>query len=443
MTPRPLPLKVWSRLALYRFLFPVVLIVSLPAMIRRMVRRGNFRRHLGQRFGLYSPALCERFAGKNTFWLQSISVGETLVSLRLAREILERDPSSQVVITVTTSTGYDLAERRADSRLLVLYNPIDLAGMVRRALDVIRPAQLILVEATWPVLLAEAHRRGIPVSLVARLSPRSARRFEKFRGWVGPIFSLLDHVFVQDPADLALWTRLGARSDAILCTGSIKYDEPPAGGLSKNIPRADLVAFLDQLAIASTRPILLAGSTFPGEEFLLAELYLELRKKIPALFLILVPRHVERTPDILADLASLNLKIARRTLPERESDLLLVDTTGELRAWYDLATVVFIGKSLLATGGQNPVEAVLAGKPIVCGPHMENFGSIITQWQAAGLEIQVPDSAALARRVETLLLDPATRQALAGGTLDVIRPHFGATSRLVDQLLGTSIHSGK
>jgi 3-deoxy-D-manno-octulosonic-acid transferase len=269
------------------------------------------------------------------------------------------------------------------------------------------------------------------VSLVARLSPRSARRFARFRSFTGPIFGLLDAVYVQEPEEKHIWENLGARAGAIHCTGSIKYDEPPAKGAL----REDLVAVLRKTNTAATSLILLAGSTFPGEEVILARVFLKLRTVFPDLFLVLVPRHVERTPEIVAELTPLPLQIALRTESEpKEADVLIVNTTGELRDWYRCATVVFIGKSLTSTGGQNPVEPVLLGKPVVFGPRMENFAPIVRSWLQNDAAIQVADESELAAQVERLLKDPELRERLAAKALDAISRHFGATERVINHL---------
>ena len=191
-------------------------------------------------------------------------------------------------------------------------------------------------------------------------------------------------------------------------------------------------------------PVLLAGSTFPGEERILAEVFRELRAQFPSLFLILVPRHVERATDILAELRPLDLRIAlRSTLSTRNPkpqinhapDALLVDTTGELRDWYALATVVFVGKSLTATGGQNPVEPVLAEKPVIFGPHMENFAPIVTRWLAADAAFQVGDASELRSQLATLLPDAPRRETLARRARAIASVHAGATTRTAEVLL--------
>ena len=428
---RVVPMGVKIRLGFYRILFPVVLLIMLPNMIRRMLKRGNFHRNLGQRFGFFSAEFQSNLRGKKVVWLQSVSVGETHVALKLAREWIAREPGLLVVISVTTSTGFDVAVQNGSPQIQVIYNPIDMAGIVRRTLNAVQPDSLVLVENMWPVLVVETWKRGIPVSLIARLSPRSSRRFLRLRNVTAPIFRLLDAVFVQEPEDVDLWKRLGARPEAIHCTGAIKYDEP----LVSVKRRADFESILRGCGVFEASSILLAGSTFPGEELALARVYLELRETIPDLFLILVPRHVERTPRILDELAALPLKISRRSefQPEK-SDVLLVDTTGELRDWYAFATVVFIGKSLTSIGGQNPVEPAMLGKPILFGPHMENFAPIVRQWLADNAAIQVVNESELQVEVERLLKDRMSHERLAIRAMRAVSVHFGATNRVLDHL---------
>lgn len=428
----PLTREVTLRLWIYRLIFPVVLLFMLPAMLLRMMRRGRFRENFGERIGVYSEALRERLAGKRPVWIQSISVGETMIALKLARRLHTLDPARPILLSVTTSTGRELAEKAALPWLEIIYNPIDLASVVRRALEIANPARLVVVEGVWPVLAAEFRRRGLPVALIARLSPRSERRYRKFRWFSGPIFGLIDPICVQEPEDVERWISLGARREAVQCTGAIKFDEQ-RGGKSRV---EEFAGFLAGLGVAPDAPVLLAGSTFAGEEGILTRVYLALREKFPGLFLILVPRHFERTPQILTELAPLHLRIALRDHPVPDADLLIVNTTGELRDWYQLATLVFMGKSLTATGGQNPVEAALAGKPVLFGPHMENFRPIVAKWLEDEAVSQVADETELQQKLETLLADPKLGRKLARRALQAVAPHQGATDRVAGLLIG-------
>ena len=295
-----------------------------------------------------------------------------------------------------------------------------------------RPQRLIFIEAIWPNLLAEAKRRGLPVGFVPRLSPHSEGRFRRFRNFTGPIFRLIDILAVQEPEDVARWCSLGVDEERIRVTGNAKFDYTAAGGERV----AEFQELLRRLGVPPDAPILLGGSTFPGEERILAAILLALRPRFPELFLILVPRHVERTESILAELRPLGLRLALRSdAPDSPADVLLVNTTGELRDWYHLASVVFIGKSLTAIGGQNPVEPVLAGKPVVYGPHMENFAAIVTRWREVEAAVQVADATELQTRLAELLADPNRCHALARRAQEIVAAHKGATTRTATTLL--------
>jgi len=274
--------------------------------------------------------------------------------------------------------------------------------------------RILLVEAeVWPNLVAFAHANRVPIALVnARLSPKSERRFQRFRFFVAPTFQLLDLVCVQEPEDADRWQRIGVDRSRIKCTGSIKYD-PDVQGPSRTVAPS--------LWGASDRAVLFGGSTHRGEEEILAKLFI-------------APRHVERLPEIRAQLEALGLHVAlaSETRPagkRDDADCVLLDTTGELQQWYNIARVVFIGKSLTAHGGQNPVEPILAGKPVVFGPHMENFARLAAALVSKKGAIQVRDSDSLERVTIELLLDSELRQQLVQNAHQALARHQGATAR--------------
>ncbi len=432
----PLPPDTRWPLFFYNLLFPFVFLALLPGFLNRMFRRGGFREHFGQRLGFYSAEVRQRFAEGRWIWVHSISVGETLVALKLARALHAADPACRIVLSTTTSTGYALVKDAATDWLSPLYNPVDLLPIVHRAYEVLKPERLVLIEGeAWPNLVAEAWKRGIPATLAsARLSPRSARRFRRFRGIAGPIFRMLEGIALSEPADVARWQSLGVPEPQLRVTGNIKFDNAGPGSGS----RAEEFRALAATVGLENAPIVVAGSTFEGEERLLAEALLALRQAVPSVVLILAPRHVERIPAILRDLAPLPLQIVRRsalpTATPQPCDILLIDTTGELRDWYHLGDVVFIGKSLTATGGQNPAEAAVIGKPVLFGPHMENFATLTAHLLERGAAIQVADAATLVNELRRLFADPELRTAIGAKGRDALAAHHGATERTVELL---------
>jgi 3-deoxy-D-manno-octulosonic-acid transferase len=433
-----LPFAARRSLLFYNLLFPLAFIALLPGFLLRMVRRGQFREHFGQRLGLFSAAARSRLSAHRWTWVHSISVGETFVALKLIREMKRLDPSLRVLLSVTTTTGFAQARSAGADWLEVIYNPVDLRSIVRRTMRIVRPRRFIFIEAIWPNLLAAAKAAEVPVALIPRLSPRSERRFRRFRWLTAPIFALLDRVCGQEEEDHARWSSLGVPSDRIAFTGSIKFDPPaePPASIEK------LRALLDRLGVPRDAPILLGGSTFPGEERILGEAFLALRSDFPSLFLIAVPRHVERAGEAIADLQSLGFRVARRTgvddaggNTDPKADCLVVDTTGELRHWYRLATVVFIGKTITAAGGQNPVEAVMAGAPVIVGPHTENFRVIIQRWLAEDAVIQIPAPSHFVSALRSLLCRQDLRESLVHRARSLLLPHQNATARAAQEIL--------
>jgi 3-deoxy-D-manno-octulosonic-acid transferase len=443
----------------YNLCFPFVFLALLPGYLVRMFRRGDFRAHFGQRFGWYSRELRLRSAqSPPRLWLQAVSVGEMLTALKLVAALRAEVPGLPMILSTTTTTGFRLARERAEAGIEVVYSPIDLLPCMRRAFRGLRPAALVIVDGgLWPNQLAEARRLGVPTALVnARLSPRSERRFLRFRAVSASLFGLLDLVCVPEPTDVARWTRLGVPGERIRYTGSIKFDDCVTHGKVSEAPdRAHFGSVtpqvrqcLDDLGVTPPAPILLAGSTHAGEEVVIAETFLRLRETIPDLALIVAPRHVERTASVVSALRPLKVRVVRRTELSLASTsaaaghespslplVLLLDTTGELKDWYAAATLVFIGKSLKAVGGQNPAEAISAGRPVVVGPHMENFDELVRGLLDAGGIVQVPDAAGLFLACEQLLGDAARRERLAAAAYEHLQAHRGAARRSATLLL--------
>ncbi len=421
---------------LYNLLFPIGLLLFLPASVLKMRRRGNYRRNFWQRLGFYSGEVRARLAGQQPTWIHAVSVGEVAIALKLAAKLRELEPGFRCVLTTTTTTGFAFAEKEARDWMQVMYNSLDLWPVVRRAFVAIRPRRIVLVEAeVWPNLAAVARARGIPLALVnARLSPRSERRFRRFQPFVAPTFRCLDLVCVQERKDVERWVSLGVAREVIKEVGSVKYDPIETQGDSRLAHR-----ILGSYCIDATRPILFGGSTHPGEEEILAHVFQRLRAEFPSLVLVIAPRHVERTREIVAKLEQLGLRVGLRSrvenAPAAKPDCLLLDTTGELRNWYAVATVVFIGKSLTASGGQNPVEPILAGKPVVFGPHMENFAALAESLLARNGAVQVADADALVPCLAELLRDTERRRRLVENARGVLAPHRGATQRTAELVM--------
>jgi 3-deoxy-D-manno-octulosonic-acid transferase len=424
---------------IYNLCWPIALLFFLPGYLRKMVRRGGYRGKFGQRLGIYDRELRIRLSKQRSTWLHAVSVGEVNIALKLANALRALEPDLRCVLTTTTTTGFALANQNPPAWIDVVYTPLDYWPIMRRAFSVIRPARILLVEAeVWPNLVAFAHACRIPSALVnARLSPRSESRFLRFRFFVAPTFRLLDLICVQEPEDGDRWQRIGVEGNKIKWTGSIKYDPTAFDNVvdAQAPGEAEAASLRGVLpALSPDRAVLFGGSTHRGEEEILATIFLRLRHEFPSLLLFIAPRHVERLREIRSQLEVLGLRVAlaseaRVGRQRNDADCMLLDTTGELQRWYSIATIVFIGKSLTAQGGQNPVEPILAGKPVAFGPHMENFATLARALVSKKGAIQVRDADSLERVVVELLRDSKARDRLVQNAREVLNAHQGATAR--------------
>lgn len=411
---------------LYRLLLPLYVLLALPAWLAKTARRGGFGSGLLERAGCYDGDL--EFEPAGAVHVHSVSVGETLLAMKLIRAWKLRDPDRKFVLAVGTPTGKAVAMEHPLEGVRVVYQPVDFRFMVRRYLKRFEPSQVVLVEGEmWPNLLTECGKSGIPVRLVnARMSPRSRSRYERFASWIRPIYSKLDAVVVQEEEHAAIWEVLGVRADRISVAGSLKFD--PGSG-KKPAQREE---FAEMLAgCVAGRPVVLAASTHAGEEALIGRAVRD-----GGGFLLSVPRHAERRHEVAAALEAEGFDVVLRSrfrVPEDPSSAcLVVDSTGELRDWTAHADAVVIGKSFLGVGGQNPAEAIQARKPLLYGPHMENFEPLVTRLVEQGG----------ARRVEADDLSGAIKECL-GGSADemtaaaarVLSRHEGATGRTLEVLI--------
>jgi len=425
---------------LYNILFTVFSVLVSPYYLWRMRRRGNWRAGFSQRFGVYDTKLKQALTNRDRIWMHAVSVGEVNVCTQIIQGIEPRLPNLKIVVSTTTTTGMAELHRKLPTHISRVYYPIDRRNCVVRALSTIRPLAIVLVEGEiWPNFLWRAKEMAIPVFLVnARLSDRSFRGYKRFARLFRPLFGSLAGVGAQSEADAARLRELGCRPQSVRVVGSLKYD---AAKLDER-RLLDVPAMLGQLGLAPGARILLGGSTHAGEEAILAEQFLRLRARFPDLFLVLVPRHFERCREVGRQLEARGLRFVYRngiTAPTRfqpgEVDCLLVNTTGELRYFYEHATVIFVGKSLTAAGGQNPIEPGALGKAMVFGPNMQNFAEVVRSLLAQDGAIQTRDAAGLEKVLGELLADEARRQTLGRNALKVVRENLGAVSRTVDMII--------
>ncbi|MBM3845732.1 MAG: 3-deoxy-D-manno-octulosonic acid transferase [Verrucomicrobia bacterium] len=425
---------------LYNILFTLFLVITAPFYFLKMWRRGNWRERFGERFGSFEPKVKQALTNRNTLWLHAVSVGEVNICTHLIQSLQPRLPNLKLVVSTTTSTGMGELKKRLPTHILKIYYPIDRRLWTSRSLATIHPEAVILVEAEiWPNFLWRCRDMGIPVFLInARLSERSLVGYRIWGFLFRPLFAGLAGVGCQNEADAEKLRKLGCRPEAIHVLGSLKFDAVQIGERRLT----DTSTVLKQMGVGADQPILVAGSTHAGEEALIGKVILALRARHPNLFLVVVPRHAERSKQAGNDLEGLGLRVAYRTELTQTTqhaagskDCLIVNTTGELKDFYKHASLIFVGKSLRAHGGQNPIEPGALGKAMLFGPNMENFRAIADAFLAAGGAVQVKDPRELEQTVDALLDNPARREEMGKAALKVVQENKGAMDRTVEMIV--------
>jgi 3-deoxy-D-manno-octulosonic-acid transferase len=359
-------------------------------------------------------------------WLHAVSVGEAGVAATLARAL---PPDLPLLVSTVTPTGQARA-RTLFPTADVAYLPFDLGFAVRRFYDRFAPRALVLVEGDyWPLVLREAHRRGLPVAVVnGRVGDRSFARLRRLRPLLGPLFSAVDRFGVQTAEDRNRLVALGIPPEKVTVTGNLKYEspEPPSKPELEETVRA----------LAAGRPVLLAGSTMGGEEEQVLAAHAAAGGGARAL-LVLAPRHPERWNEVDALLRSRGLAVIRRSaLPPAPStpDILLLDSLGELASLYRLATAAFIGGTLVPTGGHNPLEAARFGVPVAVGPSMHNFREMAEQFDRAQAWRRAVDASALGKIWKEWLDDPAAAREQGARAAHLVEENRGSLERTLEML---------
>lgn len=427
---------------LYNILFLLGFVLSSPYYFWRMWRRGNWRRGFGERFANYDTKLKQALTNRQTLWLHAVSVGEVGLCTQLIKALEPRLPNAKIVVSTTTTTGMGELKKRLPTHVSRIYYPIDRRSYVARAQAVVHPSAIVLVEAEiWPNFIWRAKSQRIPLFLAnARISDRSYRGYKRFGFLFRPLFAAFDGVGAQTEADAARLREIGCRPEVVRVVGSMKFD----AALAPNHRTLNVPALLRQAGAKPGAPVLVCGSTHDGEEALLGEIFLRLRQRIPDLFLVIVPRHFERTREVERDLQSKGVKYVLRMdlsadagneASSAQADCLVVNTTGELKFFYEHATVAFIGKSLTAEGGQNPIEPCALGKATIFGPNMQNFADVVAQFRAQDAVVQVADVKELEAALAKLLTDPARREQLGRNGVAVVRQNLGAIQRTMEMIV--------
>ncbi len=438
-----------------------LLVVCAPVIVWKAARTGKYREGYGQKL----LGLVPRREGQGTcLWIHAVSVGEVnLLATTIAR-LRQAHPDWQIVVSTTSRAGYELA-RLKYAELVVFYCPLDFSWAVRTAMRRVRPTMLVLAELElWPNLVAAARESGARVAIInGRLSDKSFPGYRRIRPLVSRVLARIDLIAAQNEETAERFRTLGAAPETVYVTGSLKYD-----GAQTDCHNPRTTAFRELAGIADDEVVFLAGSTQEPEEQIALEIFRRLSVDHPQLRLVLVPRHPERFDAVarLLDESRLpwvrrsHLSRKRETTPseengrEREAScvgssreptarrcrpIVLVDTVGELGAWWGATRIAFVGGSFGSRGGQNMIEPAAYGAAVSFGPNTWNFRDIVAALVAADAAAVVRDAEELAAFVERALCEPAFADRLGARAREFVQSQLGATERtvgLLESLLG-------
>ena len=442
------------------FLYSLLLIIwgfaLLPVFLYKALRRGKRLPGMRQRFGRLPEHLRNGpHDVRAVIWFHSCSVGETLSLEPLTRALRSRMPDARFLFSTVTQTGHEVAVRSFGEEN-VFYFPIDFAFVVRRVLGCIRPCMIVIIDTEiWPNLLRQARSRGIPVALAnGRISPDSFRYYRLARPALRRIFKNYAALMMQSEQDARRIEALGAPPEIISTPGNMKFDRGflQFSQISQKDSREELRRDLAENFLgdinAHGAPLIVAGSTHPGEECVLLDVLRELRRApgLEKTRLCLAPRHPERFDEAAAVAAAAGFAVRRRAQTEEENKsapVLLLDTLGELAEIYHFADIVFVGGTLIRHGGHSILEPAAFSKAIVVGPSMENFRAIRDEFIARGALRQITADSEdrssqkeqLLEIFQELLQNAQARESLGRAALAVIETNRGAADKIADNLL--------
>ena len=413
---------------LYAIASYLLFILVLPLLLTHP----KLRHGIPFRLGLYKPSF-ERGRGSPRIWLHGASAGDLLSLQPMMKELKSRLPGCCIIVTTITNSGLAMARKKLAEADVIVYAPYDLFGATRRAVSALRP-DLLVLEYTeiWPNLIRAARKAGVRIALTnGRFNPAKMSRYRAlFRAISNPL-RRIDCFLMRSDEEAERVLALGAAPDRVWVTGNTKFDALVLDGAAGREE-----ALRAEMSLDPVRPVLMAGSTHEGEEELLLSVHAKLRERHPGLQLVIAPRYVERSGRIMALAAEVGLPVRLRSggAAAGPAEVTVIDTIGELAAAYRLATLVFVGGSFVTRGGQNLLEPAAQGKPVLFGPHMENFKDSVQVLQGrGGLQVSTPEQ--LFKVADELLSRPDQIEelgALARQSVSAIR---GASARNVEHML--------
>jgi 3-deoxy-D-manno-octulosonic-acid transferase len=415
----------------YSALLVLFLLMTLPYWLLQMLRHGKYRAGLRQRLGGV-PSKLNVQRGKPTIWVHAVSVGEVVASSAVVQALRLEFPGHRVVVSTTTDTGQKLAAHRFGVEN-VFYFPLDFGFAIRPYLAALRPELVVVAETEfWPNFLRRAKRNGARVAVInCRISDRSLPGYKRFHFWLPKVLNNVDLFLAQTEEDRRRLIEIGAPEPRVSVTGNLKFDVAPP------TPPAIVESVRESLSQSGAGPVLVCGSTLEDEEGSLLSAFRNVLANHSKAVMILAPRHPERFAEVAELVEKLGFRMSRRSLWSGEAlagGVFLVDSIGELAALYALATVAFVGGSLVPRGGHNILEPALYGAPVVTGNHYENFRDIVNYFRERNA-VRIVGLAELPLVLMELIDSVEARETLGRNALAALESQRGATIRTVDALV--------
>jgi 3-deoxy-D-manno-octulosonic-acid transferase len=421
--------------AVYSALLALALVVGSPWFLYQAVRRRKYLDGLGQRLGALPVSF--NLDGEPSIWIHAVSVGEVLAARPLADELKQRYPGLKLFVSTTTTAGQHLAKRQIHEADGVFYFPIDFGWVVRRVFDRVRPRLFVLMEGEiWPNVLRECTRREVKTLVVnGRVSTRSFARYRLIRPLLRHVLDGIGSFCMQSDESARRIKALGADPARVAITGSLKFDAAAltATASPQGRPRDRVLRYF---RVPHERMVIVAGSTMRGEELPVLRAFRRIKLAMPSALLIVAPRHQDRFTEVTHIARGEGFAVLRRTElavdADPRADVVVLDSIGELASIYQIATIAFVGGSLVPVGGHNILEPAVHGRPIVFGPDMSNFAEIAEMFLASGAAVQVASDPDLESTLIALTTDPVRRAALGAAARALVDSNRGATARTLD-----------
>lgn len=415
---------------IYNVLAIVFVIIAMPVFVFRLVREAGFGERLRQSFGFIPEEKLAKVAGRGAIWLHAASVGEIVATSPIVKEIHKEMPGVPIMISVVTASGYAMAHRIIKEAESIIYFPIDVPFLSNRVISRIKPRIFMPVETElWPNFLKAARQHGLPVMMVnGRISDKSVDRYRHLGSVLSDMMNTVSRFCMQSEIDKEYILRLGADPSKVVVTGNTKFDQTYT-----DVSPEEKANLINEMGLAGSVPVILAGSTHKGEEEIILESFVKVKEVFPKAKLVIAPREILRAEEIVSLAAQAGLKAARRTALQQiysvGHDVVVLDTIGELGKVYSIGDIVFVGGSLIQHGGHNILEPAAHGKPIIVGPNMFNFKDSYFLFSNRGACVTVKDSTELTETILRILQNDGISKAMADETITIIKENRGAARK--------------